>query len=65
MNGGIGLAGALFIAFLVLKLCGVITWAWIWVTVPLWGGFALGLLMTLVALVAGAIVTRRVKKGMW
>ena len=26
----------LFIAFLVLKLCGVITWSWFWVLSPLW-----------------------------
>lgn len=35
-NGGIGIAGLLFITFLVLKLCGVITWSWWWVTAPLW-----------------------------
>lgn len=28
--------GALFLVFLVLKLCGVITWSWWWVTAPLW-----------------------------
>jgi len=38
---GVGLPGALFITFLVLKLCGVINWSWWWVTAPLWGGFAL------------------------
>ena len=26
----------LFIVFLVLKLCNVITWSWWWVTAPLW-----------------------------
>lgn len=34
--GGIGFPGALFIAFLVLKLTGVIGWSWWWVTAPLW-----------------------------
>lgn len=28
--------GALFLVFLVLKLCNVITWSWWWVTAPLW-----------------------------
>lgn len=28
--------GLLTIAFIVLKLCGVIDWAWIWVFAPLW-----------------------------
>ena len=27
---------ALFIVFLVLKLCDVIAWSWWWVTAPLW-----------------------------
>lgn len=26
----------LFLAFLVLKLCNVITWSWWWITAPLW-----------------------------
>jgi hypothetical protein len=29
-----------FITFLVLKLMGVITWSWWWVTAPLLGGIA-------------------------
>lgn len=36
VSGGIGLPGMLFIVFLVLKLCEVITWSWWWVTAPLW-----------------------------
>ena len=31
----------LFLIFFVLKLCGVITWSWWWVTAPLWGTLAL------------------------
>lgn len=27
----------LFLIFMTLKLCGVITWSWWWVTAPLWG----------------------------
>jgi hypothetical protein len=34
-RGG-SLIGLLFIAFLVLKLTGVIDWSWWWVTSPLW-----------------------------
>lgn len=26
----------LFVVFLVLKLCKVITWSWLWVFSPLW-----------------------------
>ena len=32
----IGFIGLLTIAFIVLKLIGVITWSWIWVLAPLW-----------------------------
>lgn len=35
---------ATFLVFLVLKLCGAITWSWWWVTAPLWGSFALMIL---------------------
>ena len=35
----------LFLVFLVLKLTGVITWSWWWVTAPLWGGLALFLMV--------------------
>ena len=39
-NSGIG-CGALFvillqITFIILRLCGVIGWSWIWVLAPLW-----------------------------
>ncbi len=34
--GGIGLGGALLIAFLVLKLTHVIDWSWWWVLSPAW-----------------------------
>ena len=31
----------LFLVFLVLKLTSVISWSWLWITAPLWGGLAL------------------------
>ena len=40
-SGGIGLLGCLFLVFLVLKLTGHIDWSWWYVTMPLWGPFAL------------------------
>ncbi len=33
---GIGFTGVLTVAFIVLKLCGVITWSWLWVLSPIW-----------------------------
>lgn len=35
-GSGIGLAGVLFVVFLVLKLTDHIDWSWWWVTAPLW-----------------------------
>ena len=35
-RGGIGFSGLLAIVFIVLKLCGVINWAWGWVLAPIW-----------------------------
>ncbi len=35
-TGGIGICTVLFLIFLVLKLVGVITWSWWWVTAPIW-----------------------------
>ena len=37
------------IAFIVLKLLGVITWSWFWVTAPLWGGFVLAITLYTIA----------------
>jgi hypothetical protein len=51
-SGGIGLAGATFLVFLVLKLTHVIAWSWLWVTAPLWGGVAL--ILGIAAGIAGA-----------
>ena len=35
-EGGIGFIGVLQIAFIILKLCKVINWSWLWVLSPLW-----------------------------
>jgi len=37
-NRGIGVFGLLGVVFVTLKLCGVISWSWWWVTLPFWGG---------------------------
>lgn len=34
--GGVGFCGLLTIAFIVLKLTGVIDWSWLWVLAPIW-----------------------------
>ena len=40
-SGGISLCTLLTVAFVVLKLCKVITWSWWWVLAPLWGPWAI------------------------
>lgn len=37
-------AVATFLAFLVLKLCGLLMWSWWWITAPLWAPILLFLL---------------------
>ena len=48
-KNGIGFCGALTIAFIVLKLCGVIDWSWVWVLAPMW--IAWGLILTVLGIV--------------
>jgi hypothetical protein len=40
-SGGIGVAGLLGVAFVVLKLTGYINWPWVWVLSPFWIPFVL------------------------
>ena len=40
-KGGVGFCGLLAIAFIVLKLIGVITWSWVWVLSPIWIPFCI------------------------
>lgn len=47
-SAGVGFAGLLAIAFIVLKLTGVITWSWLWVLSPIWISFALSIVILLV-----------------
>ena len=45
---GVGFFGLLQIAFIVLKLCGVIKWSWIAVLIPTW--ISLGLIVIMLAI---------------
>ena len=35
-SGGIGFLGLLTIVFIILKLCKIISWSWLWVLAPIW-----------------------------
>jgi hypothetical protein len=50
-SGGIGIGGLLLVAFVVLKLCKVITWSWLWVLSPLWIPLAVIAVFLFVALI--------------
>jgi len=54
---GIGFTGLLQIAFIILKLVGVIKWKWIWVLAPFW------IELVLVAILVIAIVILKKKLG--
>lgn len=55
---GIGFAGLLTIAFIVLKLCHVIDWSWLWVLSPLWISAGLVILIIIALLVFVGILNR-------
>ena len=48
---GITFTQLLSLAFIVLKLCGVINWSWLWVLSPLWIDLALSLLIIIIAVI--------------
>ena len=58
---GLGFAEALTILFIALKLCGVITWSWLWVLSPIW--ISLGLVMVLGLIIV--IITAIQKRKYW
>ena len=58
---GIGFTGLLAIAFIVLKLCGVIKWSWVWVLSPVWIPLALIIVVLVVYLIVSAIKDKKKK----
>ena len=42
-SGGVGFSGLLTLVFIVLKLCHVIDWSWVWVLSPLWISFSIAI----------------------
>ena len=55
---GCGLFTLLTVVFVVLKLCGVISWSWFWVFFPLILDIGLSILIAIIAVVVLAIITR-------
>lgn len=58
-GGGVGFCGLLTIVLIVLKLCKVISWSWIWVLAPLWISIGIAVVLwvivAIIAIVAGII----------
>ena len=46
---GIGFTGLLTITFIVLKLCKIISWSWVWVLSPMWITFVIALILIIIA----------------
>ena len=56
VNIGFGLLEALTVAFIVLKLCGVIHWSWIWILAPIW----IQLILAVIGIIAFAIAASKI-----
>lgn len=61
-SGGVGVMGLLGVAFVVLKLLGVINWPWVWVLCPFWIGLAVIILVGVVLIIVAAIKDARRKR---
>lgn len=46
-----GFSTLLTIAFIVLKLCHVINWSWVWVLAPTWISIAISLVLFFLAVI--------------
>ena len=58
-KNGVGFSGLLTVAFIVLKLCNVIDWSWLWVLAPLWISWGLALLIVIITFISVLIVKIR------
>lgn len=50
-NGCISFCGNLTIAFIILRLCKVISWSWWWVLAPIWIAAVIGLVIVILVIV--------------
>ena len=55
----------LLVAFIVLKLCGVIKWSWVWVLCPLWIPALIVVVVFVVYVIYEKISDSKRKKGYW
>lgn len=66
MKTELSLTTILTIIFVILKLCGVLSWSWWWVLSPLWGSLAIfiivSVLVWLFCCIAATIKEKRENK---
>lgn len=62
-NSGIGFFPILGLIFIVLKLTGFIDWSWYLVTLPIWGGLVLSIIILLVVYLI--FLRKRSKKNIY
>lgn len=53
----IGLGSLLGVVFIVLKLCKIISWSWVWVLSPIW----ISVILTIILLVIQVILALKAK----
>lgn len=58
-GGSMGISTVLFIVFLVLKLTGLISWSWWWVTAPLWIPTIFVVILITIICIARKIIIKR------
>lgn len=61
VTGGIGFTGLLTIVFIVLKLCKVISWPWLWVLSPVW--IPVVLVIIILAILLVAVICKAMRKN--
>ena len=54
----IGFCSLLTIVFIVLKLCGIIAWPWVWVLAPLWITVLVGIVAIVIITIVALIVDK-------
>lgn len=55
MKTELSLTTILTIIFVILKLCGVLSWAWWWILSPLWGSIAIFIIVAVLVWLFGCI----------
>lgn len=53
-GSSISFGGLLTIVFIILKLCGVIDWSWVWVLSPIW----IGLIIVILVIIIFSIINK-------